>query len=247
MNYHSSTIMRPKRSRPSLMITTFHKSRPVGNGPSRPRNRVRKMPKSHYYSIWILKIAPPPPTTIIIMKRPNLVLIKAKTTGTHSDLTTSTAQQQRKKNFFGFGKDNPSSSGDYFGGHHNSHDGVVYERTLIDMTPIAIGNKTITIWPYDDYHLTQKLYYESILHPRTPKSPAAAAALEPATPAPTTQPSLHHQSSIPIFSRPADPPDIPTEVQGLSLKKRRKNGPLRSFLPGSLMLVSLMSYWRTGV
>ena len=164
------------------------------------------------------------------VKRPNLVLIKAKTTGTHSDLTT--AQQQRKKNFFGFGKDNPSSSGDYFGGHHNSNDVVVYERTLIDMTPIAIGNKTITIWPYDDYHLTQKLYYESILHPRTPKSPAAAA-LEPA---PTPQPSLHqHQSSIPIFSRPADPPDIPTEVQGLSLTVFEKKAEERA--------IAIVSTW----
>lgn len=156
------------------------------------------------------------------VKRPNLVLMKAKTTGN----TTDTTAQQRKKNFFGFGKDSTvSQSGDYLSGNNEM---PVYERTLIDMTPISIGNKTITIWPYDDYHLTQKLYYESIVNSMnkankagensnnsatTPKgsnrtaAAAAAAALE----------QQQHQSSIPIFSRPADPPDIPTAVQGLSL------------------------------
>jgi Exocyst complex component Sec6 len=149
------------------------------------------------------------------VKRPNLVLVKAKTVGASGDAL----QQQRKKNFFGFGKD----SG---GGQNNDYaqEAPVYERTLIDMTPITIGSKTITVWPYDDYHLVQKMYYENLVHSsisnknRASKNEdksikastaaaAAAAALE----------QQQQQSSIPIFSRPADPPDIPTAVQGLSL------------------------------
>jgi Exocyst complex component Sec6 len=149
------------------------------------------------------------------VKRPNLVLVKAKTVGASGDAL----QQQRKKNFFGFGKDSGSGqSNDYV------QEAPVYERTLIDMTPITIGSKTITVWPYDDYHLVQKIYYENLVQSaifnknRASKNEdksskastaaaAAAAALE----------QQQQQSSIPIFSRPADPPDIPTAVQGLSL------------------------------
>jgi Exocyst complex component Sec6 len=152
------------------------------------------------------------------VKRPNLVLVKAKTTGTTG--TSDTLQQQRKKNFFGFGKDsNNQNNNDYV------NELPIYERTMIDMTPISIGSKTITVWPYDDYHLVQKLYYENLVSAmnknRMPSaSPTETKSNKPSTAAAAAAAALEQQqqqSSIPIFSRPADPTDIPTAVQGLSL------------------------------
>jgi Exocyst complex component Sec6 len=131
------------------------------------------------------------------VKRPNIVSARAKTMG--ADLG---AQQQRKKNFFGFGKDSIAEA-----------EPVVYEKAMIDTTPITAGNKTIAVWPYDDYHLVQKLYYEKLDEAESKKGSAVKTAEKKHDPARTAA----EQSSIPIFSRPADPPDIPTAVQGLSL------------------------------
>ena len=106
----------------------------------------------------------------------------------------------KKANFFGFGN------------QVESQEPTIYEDTLIDTTPITVGRKHIDVWPYDDYHLVQKLYYEKLesaeaMPKRSPES--KSKDLEASTTA--------QQSSIPIFSRPADPPDIPSAVQGLSL------------------------------
>jgi hypothetical protein len=177
--------------------------------------------------------------------------VKAKTTGTATNDANATAQQ-RKKNFFGFGNVSNVGSGDYSNlnnNHHPNHEMPIYERTMIDMTPISIGNKTITIWPYDDYHLTQKLYFEHMINTMNksrsgtnnnnnnssnnnnsnenssiPKDAATTLATQKAAAAKAYEQQQQQQqqqqqssSSIPIFSRPPDPPDIPTAVQGLNL------------------------------
>lgn len=137
------------------------------------------------------------------VKRPNLVTARAKTTGT--DLMAG----QRKKNFFGFGKD----------ANIAETEPVIYETAAIDTAPISIGAKTIAVWPYDDYHLVQKLYYEKLEAAESSKKDRASTGDESNKKNSTAARAMSaaEQSSIPIFSRPADPPDIPTAVQALSL------------------------------
>lgn len=132
------------------------------------------------------------------VKRPNIVHARAKTTGTDVPMGL-----QRKKNFFGFGKDAIPES-----------EPMIYENAMIDTAPIVAGKKTLAVWPYDDYHLVQKLYYEMIDEAESKKESSTSTAEKKKDPA---RSSAADQSGIPIFSRPADPPDIPTAVQGLSL------------------------------
>jgi hypothetical protein len=135
--------------------------------------------------------------------------------------------KERKKaaNFFGFGQQMTGDS-----------DTANYEDSVIDLTPINVGNKTLAVWPYDDFHLIQKAYYEKLgetkeqLSTHEEEDAAAADDLANATGGATSkekearqrqqqQQMMEQQSSIPIFSRPPDPPDIPSAVQGLSLTR----------------------------
>jgi Exocyst complex component Sec6 len=136
--------------------------------------------------------------------------------------------KERKKtaNFFGFGQQMTGDS-----------DTANYEDSVIDLTPINVGNKTLAVWPYDDFHLIQKAYYEKLgeskeqLSTHEEEDAAAAEDDQANTMGGATtkekeqrqrqqhQQMIEQQSSIPIFSRPPDPPDIPSAVQGLSLTR----------------------------
>lgn len=71
----------------------------------------------------------------------------------------------------------------------------------------ASPKKTVARWPYDDYHVVQELYYEKLDEQMNqPESPVKHA---------TPSKPVYHTTST--SARPADPPDIPTAVVGLSL------------------------------
>lgn len=153
------------------------------------------------------------------IRRHNLVRAK------HAHNTTAaptTTDQNRKKaaNFFGFGGTETTPEGS-----------DVYEVGAVDMTPIAVGNKKLTIWPYDDYHVIQKHYYER-LHNQDGESKTMDTK-EPDEDEPL--PVMEQSSSIPIFSRPPDPVDIPTAVVGLSLTEFEKVAEERA--------ISIVSTW----
>jgi hypothetical protein len=147
--------------------------------------------------------------------RPKIVT-RAKTTG--SEIPDSS----KKKSFFGFKS-------------------TVQEEILLDqdrdMEPIMVGTKCLAIWPYDDYHLVQKMYYEKLEHrmdddaqPRTPSSSFLSANSKNGLSSPTMP-----DSSIPIFSRPPDPPDIPSAVKALSLTEFERVAEERS--------IAIVSTW----
>jgi len=71
-------------------------------------------------------------------------------------------------------------------------------------------------WPYDDYHLTQKMFYEKL---EEKESKATATNNTNTTGAGGGDSIMEEQnmSSIPIFSRPNDPPEIRHAVIGLPL------------------------------
>lgn len=121
-------------------------------------------------------------------RKPNLVS-RAKTTG---------ADWKDRRNFFGFGI--PSQEA-----------GSELVRHEAELEPIRVGSKCITRWPYDDYHVVQKGYYEKL---ETRPHQDTQQQQQPEQPALET---TTMESSIPIFRRPDDPPDIPTAVQGLAL------------------------------
>jgi hypothetical protein len=109
--------------------------------------------------------------------------------------------------------------------------------------PVVVGNKRLALWPFDDYHLVQKLYYTKLQEIDTnnatsntqtgPRSRNADG--KDATSTAMTAANNDQQSSIPIFSRPADPPDIPTAVQGLSLTEFEAMAEYRS--------IAIVSTW----
>lgn len=79
-----------------------------------------------------------------------------------------------------------------------------------------VGGRCVTVWPFDDYHQVQKTYYEKLAEmPDQSMMSPRQQAQQRITPETRSQ----QPSSIPIFSRPADPPDIPTAVQGLNLSE----------------------------
>jgi hypothetical protein len=128
-------------------------------------------------------------------RRPNIVS-RAKTTG-------SEPKDRRKHFFSAFQKP-------------NEEDIVAFEKPSLE--PIQVGTRCLAVWPYDDYHTVQKLYYEKLRHRRDDDTQNDNLM----TPKAMTQDnhstaSSTMESSIPIFQRPPDPPDIPTAVQGLSL------------------------------
>jgi hypothetical protein len=129
------------------------------------------------------------------VKRPNILQQRAKTTGTDIPVTAST----KTRRLFGFK------------GAIAEEEQVEYEETVQPTGPLQIGKKKIAVWPYDDYHLVQKLYYEKL------EDLAEAQHSQSQHKEDTKKETVQEQSGIPIFSRPADPPDIPTAVQGLSL------------------------------
>lgn len=121
-------------------------------------------------------------------RKPNLVS-RAKTTGT--DLPAGaggTGAAEKRRGFFGFNKakDSPID--------------VIEEEEPTMCGPLFVGKRKLAVWPYDDYHLVQKLYYEKLDDVIVEKKEDS-----------------YNEPTAPVFSRPPDPPDIPTAVQGLSL------------------------------
>ena len=96
---------------------------------------------------------------------------------------------------------------------------------------VEIGPRKVAIWPYDDYHLIQKVYYERLRD----KSAAREADGEDGEAKAERENALPDTSSIPIFQRPVDPPDIPTAVQGLPLTEFEHKAEERS--------IAIVSTW----
>jgi hypothetical protein len=140
-------------------------------------------------------------------KKHNIVMARAKTTGGGGGEIPTT--NRIKTSFFGFKKDTVAP---------DPSELLTYEEKEIDTRPIKAGKKTLAVWPYDDYHVVQKLYYEKLEEAEQKgKNKNKKTSEEEKKTTEKTEPLTDQQSSIPIFSRPADPPDIPTAVQGLSL------------------------------
>jgi len=116
--------------------------------------------------------------------RPNLITQRAKTTG---DAPTG-------RGFFSAFLSTDNETGE------------VLQDSEIETGPFKVGNKCLAVWPFDDYHQVQKLYYEKLAEGPDAEQRRDLTANE-------------QSSSIPIFSRPADPPDVPTAVQGVPLTK----------------------------
>lgn len=153
------------------------------------------------------------------VRRHNIVKAKLRNASSAGEMASL---QRTKKNFFGIGfaKDFVS----------DSNEPTIYEETTIDTTPITVGNKTLAVWPYDDYHLVQKLYYE--------KLDEAASITQTSTENSNKKDKervSEQQSQIPIFSRPADPADIPSAVQGLNLTAFEQTAEERS--------IAIVSTW----
>jgi hypothetical protein len=106
---------------------------------------------------------------------------------------------------------------------------------------LTIGNRRLVIFPYDDYHLVQKAYYER-MDDTTPKPFDKSSSSSKKNNQSTSSDKSSNvvvdktaNSSIPIFQRPADPPDIPTAVQGLSLTEFERVAEQRS--------IAIVSTW----
>ncbi|KAL7566211.1 hypothetical protein ACA910_011281 [Epithemia clementina (nom. ined.)] len=91
---------------------------------------------------------------------------------------------------------------------HKEKETIIEESTEPRETLVKVGQRKLAIWPYDDYHLVQKAYYER-LGDGTGGSDQEEMQTQAA--------EVVDNSSIPIFQRPADPPDIPSAVMGLQL------------------------------
>ena len=142
-------------------------------------------------------------------RRPANVL-RAKTTGTDLPNQTGTGITS----FFGFANRKQGED----------HDGIDDQPQYLE-----IGPRKIAIWPYDDYHLLQKAYYERLMDPQ-----AMDISTEDVDILPPTSPTAD-ATSIPIFQRPTDPVDIPTAVQGLPLTEFEKKAEERS--------IAIVSTW----
>jgi hypothetical protein len=165
---------------------------------------------------------------------------RAKTTGTDLPTAASAAAAPTKSAFsgiFGFG----GRGGDV--DHHAVTDDDAADQGLLILPSagpgrrdvIKAGKKKLAVWPYDDYHLIQKAYYEKMeeqMNASESNNNNAAAKLKNWISGNThrgmpPQPhQLHSQNpeaaavvagQIPMLSRPVDPLDIPRAVQGLRL------------------------------
>jgi len=147
-------------------------------------------------------------------RRPNIIAHRSKTTG---DVPSSAQQQQQqqRRGFFGFSK-NKDVAVDA---------AASAEETVEELRgPFAVGKRRLSVWPYDDYHLIQKAYYERL---ENDNDDIKTEKKEADTP--------REASSVPVFSRPVDPPDIPTAVQGLSLTEFESKAEARS--------IAIVSTW----
>ena len=173
------------------------------------------------------------PTEVVSkkMRRHNLVRAKSHHTKS-SEYQDHHHRHNRKKasNFFGFG----GGGGGIAEGNEHGDDEGMYEVGNVDMTPIRVGQRKVSIWPYDDYHVLQQHYYEK-LQEEEEKVDSQQSKSEEKEQEQKSLPVMEQSSSIPIFSRPPDPPDIPTAVVGLSLTAFEKSAEERA--------ISIVSTW----
>ncbi len=129
-------------------------------------------------------------------RRPNLIQERAKTTG--SDVAANTGKSRFFSAFYSSADDAPVAAA-------QDDDYAIQEGTF------KVGKRCLSVWPFDDYHLVQKMFYEKLQDGDTSSKHSSSPRHE------SKEDLVDQQSSIPIFSRPADPPDIATAVEGVSL------------------------------
>jgi hypothetical protein len=139
-------------------------------------------------------------------RRPKIVT-RAKTTGTD-------IQQKDKAKGTTFRS--------FFGAHGQTEESAAdMDYYQLDDQPVQVGGRRIALWPYDDYHLVQKLFFEKLIEEKKEQGEKK-------------QPDSI-ESSVPIFSRPNDPKDISTAVQGLSLTEFERKAEERA--------IAIISCW----
>ena len=154
-------------------------------------------------------------------RKPRFIHHRARTTGT--DVPSSSMTQSRGFfRAFRTGSEVPTMD-------------VVLEDHVEERQPFSVGNKHIAVWPFDDYHMVQKLYYTKLEEQKIDANDSPRHAATDLKEAAASVSNDQHQSSIPIFSRPADPSDIPTAVQGLSLTEFEQKAEERS--------IAIVSTW----
>jgi len=102
---------------------------------------------------------------------------------------------------------------------------------------LLVGRQKLAVWPYDDYHVVQKVFYEKLQQPADPKlkKQSAADANRENCNAATNGSASTSVSQIPVLARPADPPDIPQAVANLSLSEFERVAEERS--------IAIVSTW----
>ena len=110
----------------------------------------------------------------------------------------------------------------------------------MSIEPVYVGKKRLAIWPYDDFHLLQKIYYEKLeesAQKDRQKRDHETDDDDSDDVRGGEKKEAHEvrESSVPIFSRPPDPPDISTAVQGLSLTEFERKAQERA--------IAIVSTW----
>lgn len=104
------------------------------------------------------------------------------------------------------------------GGMHNPAAGVSFvsggNKGGKDIMLVTKKKIPLARWPYDDYHLTQKVFYEKLEEKEEAK---AKGGSDTASAQGKGDGPNNAASSIPVLSRPNDPPEIRHAVVGLPL------------------------------
>ncbi|GKY99268.1 hypothetical protein MPSEU_000881900 [Mayamaea pseudoterrestris] len=151
------------------------------------------------------------------VRRPNIVT-RAKTTGTELSSKDKAKASTTFRSFFGTQGSLEESA-------------IDFDYYQADDQPIQVGNRKIGLWPYDDYHLIQKVFYEKLAEEKKDQSVGGKKQSKQQL----QQGSNSMESSVPIFSRPQDPQDISTAVQNLSLTEFERKAEARA--------IAIVSCW----
>ena len=119
------------------------------------------------------------------VRRPTSLATRARTTGSEPAQQSTTITS-----FFGFANRNQQQNEEGF------------EDRIREPQYVEIGPRKVAIWPYDDYHLIQKVYYQRL----EDKKANAGDDEDEAKAADARETAVPDTSSIPIFQRPTDPP-----------------------------------------
>jgi hypothetical protein len=110
---------------------------------------------------------------------------------------------------------------------------------------VQAGHKKLAVWPYDDYHVVQKGYYEKLAQPGEKKGAKNGNRNMLDSSFDTmgiggigggmNMMNMNNGSQIPVLARPADPPDIPQAVVNLPLSEFERVAEERS--------IAIVSTW----